>query len=364
MIEVQMVQGVFMTVLDWNKARINFLSNFIIALIKVKNVNLVEIATAFSGKAKKDSKYKRIKRFFKSYVIDSEAMAKLIIRMLPIKDGSWALVMDRTNWKFGKVNINILMLAIAYKGIAFPILWMLMPKRGNSNTNERIQLMTRFLDLFGVEKIDFFSGDREFIGQEWFSYLLKMQAHFRIRIRDNILVANSIGLLVPAKNLFRELKAGEYKILKGLRQVCGVELYVVGMLLPKGEYLILVTDKDPETALYDYLQRWEIETLFACLKTRGFCFEQTHMTDPQRLSKLISLLAIAFCWAHITGEWLHQLNPIKIKKHGRKAISLFRYGFDYLRQMVLNISENYHDFKKMVSLLLQSLLPTENFVPY
>ena len=47
MLEVHTLQAVFMEVLNWNRARINFLANFIMALIKVKNVNLVEIATAF-----------------------------------------------------------------------------------------------------------------------------------------------------------------------------------------------------------------------------------------------------------------------------------------------------------------------------
>lgn len=351
MLEVQMIQAVFMEVLNWNRARVNFLANFIIALIKVKNVNLVEIATGFSGKAKKDSKYRRIKRFFSSFAVDALSIAQMVIQMLPIGDGSWALVMDRTNWKFGKVNINVLMLGIAYKGIAFPIIWILLPKKGNSSTDERIQLMERFLKMFGVEKIDFFSADREFIGKKWFSYLLEKAIHFRIRIRENILVANSRGILVPAKSLFRDLKVGQYRILKGKRKVCGVELFVIGLLLPTGEYLILVTDKDPETALEDYARRWEIETLFGCLKSRGFRFEETHMTDPERLSKLISLLAIALCWSHLTGEWLNEKEPIEIKKHGRKAISIFRYGFDYLREMVLNILEKYHEFKEMVQLL-------------
>ena len=40
--------------------------------------------------------------------------------------------------------------------------------------------------------------------------------------------------------------------------------------------------------------RWQIETLFGCLKTRGFNFEDTHLTDPERLSKLLGLLALAF----------------------------------------------------------------------
>ena len=38
MMEVAMVQAVFMEVLSWNRARINFLSNFIVALLKVKTV--------------------------------------------------------------------------------------------------------------------------------------------------------------------------------------------------------------------------------------------------------------------------------------------------------------------------------------
>ncbi|EXW59539.1 hypothetical protein J878_4174 [Acinetobacter baumannii 44467_5] len=44
------------------------------------------------------------------------------------------LTLDRTNWKWGKRNINILMLAIVYRGIAIPILWTLLNKRGNSDT--------------------------------------------------------------------------------------------------------------------------------------------------------------------------------------------------------------------------------------
>ena len=47
-------------------------------------------------------------------------------------------------------------------------------------------------------------------------------------------------------------------------------------------------------------------------------------------------LAIAFCWAYKTGEWRNEQKEIKIKKHGRKAISYFRYGLDTLRDLVLN----------------------------
>lgn len=63
-------------------------------------------------------------------------------------------------------------------------------------------------------------------------------------------------------------------------------------------------------------------------------FEDTHMTQPDRIEKLLVLLTIAFCWAHKTGEWRHVQKAIKIKKHGRKGVSFFRYGFDLLRDVV------------------------------
>jgi hypothetical protein len=81
-------------------------------------------------------------------------------------------------------------------------------------------------------------------------------------------------------------------------------------------------------------ERWGIETLFGRFKTRGFCLESTHFTDSERLSKLLALMTLALCWAVKIGEWLHQHQPLKIKKHGRRQARIFRYGLDYLRSIV------------------------------
>ena len=107
-----------------------------------------------------------------------------------------------------------------------------------------------------------------------------------------------------------------------------------------GEFVIITTPEQPETALENYKERWPIETLFIGLKTRGFDLESTPMTDPQRLEKLMVFLAIAFSWAHIIGEWRHEVKPIKIKKHGRPAQSLFRCGLDYLRGCLFHDQES------------------------
>ena len=342
--------------LGWNKARADLLSFFIVALLKIRTVNLTKIAVAMPGRAKTESKYKRLQRFFAGFDFSMDSIATLIVRFLPISDEIWDLSMDRTNWKLGKLNINPLVLGIIHLGVAFPIIWITFSKRGNSSMIERIELIERFIKIFSADKIKCLFGDREFIGGKWFAFLLKKGIHFIMRIKENFMITNARGIPVPAKILFRDLKVGEYKVLKGKRLVNGQLVYVVGALLPDGEYLILATDKNPVTALEDYKKRWGIETLFQCLKGRGFNFEDTHMTFPDRIDKLIALLAIAFSWCHATGEWCHSQKPIKIKKHGRKAVSIFRLGLDHIGRILHNISELYQEFYKNLKIILGPLI--------
>lgn len=51
--------------LDWHGSQLDFLAKFILALFKVKTVNLAQVATAFPGRAKRESHYKRVRRFFR-----------------------------------------------------------------------------------------------------------------------------------------------------------------------------------------------------------------------------------------------------------------------------------------------------------
>jgi hypothetical protein len=48
-----------------------------------------------------------------------------------------------------------------------------------------------------------------------------------------------------------------------------------------------------ERVLRLYKYRWNFERLFVALKTRGFNPESTNMTDPDKLSTLLAILAIA-----------------------------------------------------------------------
>jgi len=53
------------------------------------------------------------------------------------------------------------------------------------------------------------------------------------------------------------------------------------------------------------------------------------LTNIDRINKLFALVLVAFVWAYKIGIFLDTVWPIKIKKHGRKAKSLFKYGLTF-----------------------------------
>ena len=65
--------------------------------------------------------------------------------------------------------------------------------------------------------------------------------------------------------------------------------------------------------------------------------EATRVSDPERLKKVMALLALSFCWALKAGQWMSEQRPLKYKTHGRLARSLFRTGLDSLRRVVCNL---------------------------
>ncbi|MGH6841976.1 MAG: hypothetical protein ACREDV_07790 [Methylocella sp.] len=63
---------------------------------------------------------------------------------------------------------------------------------------------------------------------------------------------------------------------------------IVAMRLPTSELLALACPGKPHRVLAAHRQGWTIETMFANLKTKGFNLEDTHISDPGKLSTLQS----------------------------------------------------------------------------
>ena len=120
----------------------------------------------------------------KEFDFPMKIVSFLIFKLLPDKE-NLVLVLDRTNWKLGSKNINILMLGVSYKNVAFPLMFKMLNKQGNSDMPQRIQLIEQYIEWFGRDTIDCLLADREFIGDKWLKFLNDNKIRYYIRIRNN-----------------------------------------------------------------------------------------------------------------------------------------------------------------------------------
>jgi|SRR5919197_888054 hypothetical protein len=352
MADMRLLERTLAETVPLNKARRNFLAKFIVALLQVKTVNLVEVSYSFAGRARPASSYKRIQRFLRFFELPYAVVSVAIVRLVGVPP-PFVLTLDRTEWQLGEVWLNVLVLGIAYRGAAIPVLWTILEKKGCSSTGEKVAIVREFVRLFGAGAILFLAADREFADKGLFGHLRRSSIDFRIRVKRNTKVRNGRGVLVQAWRLFRSQRIGAALALPAARECWGMKLHFTGMRLESGDYLIVASPQPAPEAVEDYGRRWEIETLFGCLKSRGFRLEETHVTDPARLKKLMALLALCFCWAVVVGQWLVTQKPLRVKKHGRKYKSLFRHGLDHLRRIVCNLTgaAKLADFRRAIQLL-------------
>ena len=307
---------------------------------------LWRLAAHVATAASIDSVRRRFYRFFQHVQLDGAMTAQVVVDLLGIREKPWVLAMDRTNWEFGKATINILMISVIWNGMGVPLIWTLLPSAGNSNTRARTDLLDRLRVAFPDLKIASLMGDREFIGDAWMAYLRKRKIPFILRLRENQHVVREGFDTWTIADIAKRLERGHKMIVKGwcrLGATAGDRspaVRLVIMRLKTGELLALACSGNPRHALKNYRQRWTIETMFANLKTKGFNMEDTRITDRDKLSTLCAVLALAVALSVKTGAAMAKIKPIPIKKHGRKAWSLFALGLHTLRKIFATASKN------------------------
>ena len=181
-----------------------------------------------------------------------------------------------------------------------------------------------------------------------FDYLYGSDLGFCIRLKKSYL-ASGIS--------FKELLVGQSKRVKLTAkrkiEVLGYQMGVSCQRLSETEYLIVGTREVEPQAFAEYQKRWGVETLYGCLKSRGFDFEETHLTKRVRIERLTFLLSLAFCLAIKTGEIKTGEKPLKKKNNGRPEKSLFRIGLDHLQNLLVNLhlQPKWNEFNILAKLL-------------
>ena len=157
-------------------------------IIQTGTVSLWRLAGHVDTRAKTLSVQCRFERFFQYVRLDDGCVARLLVHIMGLSGKPWHLALDRTNWKFGRCHINILMRGIIHEKIGIPLFWMVLNKAGNSNAEERTDLMAKLNNVFPDQPIATLSGDWEFIGERWMRWLHERGIPFVLRLKENMFI--------------------------------------------------------------------------------------------------------------------------------------------------------------------------------
>lgn len=323
----------------WKHSIAHFIARITCGLLSNNGIWLKRIAQASDrddGNIKVASEVKKLERFFNDFNIDYHAFSSMLYAMLNIK-GKLTIMLDRTNWDFGKKHINIFVITVLYqtpdgKSFAIPLVWEVFDKKGNSNTQERQDIMQRLFDVVGKENIDCVLGDREFIGDKWLQFLAENKIPFILRIRNNMYVQ------IDEKRIRVDTLVESIDTQKKIRfnvTINGLPVQLAATKSKDNELVVVIASMDVvDDPLNYYRLRWLIELFFKSIKSQGFRLEDTHMTNPAKIKKLFALIALATLYAVQAGVIRHYVvKKIPIKNHGRPSYSLFTYGLDFLRAL-------------------------------
>lgn len=303
------------------------LEDVIRALVEKQTSNQRLLATALPGMASPEAKRKRLARCIRDEQLDDDFFLRFLISLLPT--GKLVLALDRTNWEYGEQPVNLLILGVVLEGFTLPLVWTVIGHGGSSDTLTREKLVARLLKRLPAVRWKALVADREFVGYLWFAFLRKRRIRRAIRIRADTIIDE-----LRVDDWFGHVRVGKWHTLLEKAWVYHSLMHVVATRSADGELVVIATDLSIWEVWAVYKLRWSIECTFASLKRRGFDLERSAMTMADHLGRFFGLLILAWVWCLRVGAWLKTWKPIEIKKHGRPAMSVLTYGWQYLTNAV------------------------------
>lgn len=175
---------------------------------------------------KPESHYKRLIRIFDDFSYGNLwlDLLQFVFNLLRLK--SDYLLLDGTSWEKGKRQFHYLTLYVVYQGVAIPIYWEDLQKKGTSNVEERKRVIRKAMKYYHLR-------DKVLLAEDWFCFLKENKIDFVIRLRkknykeaENEAEGRSYGSM--ERKALRSRKAG--KILgktiffaRSSLQICGTK---------------------------------------------------------------------------------------------------------------------------------------------
>jgi Transposase DDE domain len=333
-----------------NLARhLNTLAALISGIVGSKSTQLPHIAAKVPDGTKPESRVKRFARWLDNAHILEEVYflpyADVLLRHLALQ--TVVLVMDGSGVGRG---CTALMIHVIYKGRALPLAWRVRhAPKGHFPEDLHIALVTLISGLIPAGTQVVLLGDGEFDGTRLQHTLQQVGWSYACRTATST-VATWAGEPFRLDALGACLKPGkliECKEVHYTRKAYGPIMVLCCWAKGYHEPLYLVSNMAAaEEACRLYEKRFRIETFFSDQKSRGFHLHKSHISDVQRLSRLLIAAWLAYIWIVYLGSICEKdrWTPI-IHRRKRCDLSLFQLGIrllEYFLNEELPIPVQFH----------------------
>ena len=316
---------------------LNSLAGMTAGIVQGKQCHLESMADKAPDRTKVASRAKRFKRVLQNERVELETFYLpfvLVILQSLAHRGTLTLVMDGSVTGRGCMT---LMVSVLYGGRAILLVWTTVKgKKGHLSQETHLALLGKVRPLLPDFSTVTFLGDGEFDGDElqaaidaagWI-YVVRTAKNRIINADGDIFNLSDIALspndCIDMPNVgVGHADYGPVLAIAWWRKGCQEPIY-------------LLSNHDcVDEACYWYGKRFTIETFFSDQKTRGFNLHRSHLSDPDRIARLLIAASLAYYWVIFLGALAHRQRWIPIiHRTDRCDLGLFQLGLRLLNHFL------------------------------
>jgi hypothetical protein len=307
-------------------------------IIASKSCQLPKIASRVPGSVHPDSRTKQLSRWVQNDNVTFGLYSRSVPFVQPLLERLAAvrplvLIMDGSAVARGCVT---LMVSVIYAHRAIPIGWLVIAgEKGHFPTETHLALVREVKAQVPATATVIFLGDGEFDSPELQAEVAAYAWEYVCRTAKNIQVAVDGGWLSLADLRVTRGQRVFRKDVRFTKAAYGPVMVIAWWGARYQEPIYLVSNMASVQRACDwYCKRMHIETFFSDQKSRGFQLDRSHLSDPERVQRLLFAASLAYLWVIYLGTVAHDDDwlPVIHRRH-RCDLSLFQLGLrllDYL----------------------------------
>jgi hypothetical protein len=267
------------------------LALLVATMLDVRSANLMDLAAGLPREADRtDMRYQWITRLLGNpLVISDEIMEPFSREVLEQAAGNGApltLILDQSKMSD---RHQVLMLALRCGERALPLAWRVEATDGAIGFETQKALLDAVAPWLPAQAKVRLMGDRFYGTADLIGWCQERAWDYRLRLKGNLVVFDGTGKTTTGKCAKDRVYYLENVELTGRRARTHI-----GIIHDPGHaepWIIAMSEQPGYLRTLEYSQRWGIEPMFSDFKSRGFGIEDTQIRYPDRLDRLILVMA-------------------------------------------------------------------------